>query len=143
MRITQPQTAEEWEQYYDIRYRILREPWGEPKGSECDETDQSSYNIMLRDSNDIPIAVGRLHFNSADEAQVRYMAVDTHAQGKQYGAVVLNELERYAKEQGVKSVLLEARENAIPFYERNGYHITKKSYLLFGVIQHYTMVKEV
>jgi predicted GNAT family N-acyltransferase len=39
-------------------------------------------------------------------------------------------------------MILEARENAVPFYKSLGYEILKKSYLLFGEIQHYTMHKK-
>lgn len=40
-------------------------------------------------------------------------------------------------------IVLNARENAIKFYEKNGYHIIEKSYLLFGKIQHYKMIKRI
>ena len=38
-------------------------------------------------------------------------------------------------------VVLEARENAVPFYESLGYSMIEKSYLLFGEIQHFRMKK--
>jgi predicted GNAT family N-acyltransferase len=50
-------------------------------------------------------------------------------------------LEEKAKEMGMQEIVLEARENAVPFYKSIGYVIEKESYLLFGEIQHYRMKK--
>lgn len=136
-----PATEQEWNSYYKIRFEALRKPWGQPEGTEKDDTDSSSINVMMLENN-IPVAVGRLHYNSTSEGQVRYMAVDELCRNKGYGSLILQELERIAKEANVTTIVLEARERAIPFYERNGYHVTKPSYLLFGEIQHYTMSKE-
>jgi N-acetylglutamate synthase-like GNAT family acetyltransferase len=139
---TTPETPEEWEMYYDIRYRVLRQTWGQEQGSERDETDTTSQNVILHDELGNAIAVGRLHLNSPSQGQIRYMAVDIPYQNSGLGGLMIQELERRAKEQGAKEMILEARQRAIPFYERNGYSVVKMSYLLFGEIQHYTMTKQ-
>jgi len=136
-----PNTEGEWSEYYSIRFSALRKPWGQPLGSEKDESDSTSINVMLL-VNNVSVAVGRLHFNNQNEGQVRYMAVDEHHRGKGYGTVMLQELEKIAKQNQRSTMMLEAREKAIPFYERNGYSVARKSYLLFGEIQHFTMYKE-
>ena len=41
----------------------------------------------------------------------------------------------------IKFIILNARENAVPFYQKLGYNITEKSNLLYGKIQHYRMQK--
>ena len=38
-------------------------------------------------------------------------------------------------------MVLDAREPATGFYEKLGYRITEKTYLLFNEIQHYRMIK--
>jgi predicted GNAT family N-acyltransferase len=138
--IREPQTPQEWEHYYDLRFRILRQPWGKEPGSERDATDAQSMNRMLVRGGRV-VAVSRLHFNSATEAQIRYMAVETSLQGQGIGALLMHHMEQLAVELGAERVVLEARENAVAFYERCGYAVTQKSYLLFGCIQHYTMEK--
>ena len=50
-------------------------------------------------------------------------------------------LEKVAVDNGWQEMVLEARENAVPFYKSLGYHIEQESYLLFGEIQHYRMKK--
>ena len=142
MTVIQPQSPYQWEQYFDLRFRILRQPWNESRGSERDPSDEDSTHLMLVTDDAVPVAVGRLHLNSADEAQVRFMAVDEPFQGTGNGSQLLRALEAEALRQGATRMMLEARENALAFYRRNGYTLTKKSYLLFGEIQHYTMHKQ-
>ena len=55
--------------------------------------------------------------------------------------MILNRLEEIAGKEGASTVILQARDYAIPFYEKNGYTILEKSYLLFDTIQHYKMGK--
>ena len=139
-RIIEPTTDAEWEIYYELRYRILRAPWGQPRGSEFDESDARSINRMMEDGGEA-LAVSRLHFNSEHEAQIRYMAVDTRHQGKGFGREMLEHMEHISASMGANTVVLEARDNAVGFYERCGYTVKAPSYLLFGTIQHYTMEK--
>ncbi len=135
-----PLTPGEWDRYYDLRWRVLREPWGQPSGSERDELDPESIHVALWDG-ELPIAGGRLHFNSPLEAQVRYMAVEPKWQGRQLGSRLLGLLEARALAAGAHSVVLNAREEAAGFYQRHGYQVTGPAGLLFGAIQHLRMEK--
>lgn len=138
--IKQPESTDEFEQYYALRYQLLRKPWGEPEGSEKDDMEDDCFHIIARQDDDV-IGVGRIQNNSAEQAQIRYMAVAKEHEGRGIGRKIVNALEAYAKETGIDEVVLDAREPAVGFYERLGYHITEKSYLLFGEIQHYRMMK--
>ena len=40
-----PQSAEEFAAYYELRWRVLREPWSLPRGSERDELEGSAYPV--------------------------------------------------------------------------------------------------
>ena len=46
-----PQTSEEFEQYYQLRWEILRQPWHKALGSEQDELEQQSIHRMILDEN--------------------------------------------------------------------------------------------
>ena len=145
MKITviEPQTPEEFKQYYSLRYAILRKPWGQPKGSERDNNDEISHHTMIIDEiTGDTIAVGRLQFNTKEEAQIRYMAVADEFQGKGLGSQIISALEDVARGKGLQRIILSARENALQFYKNNGYNIMKKTHLLFGEIQHWLMEKE-
>ena len=143
MKIIEPNSSAEFEQYYNLRYEVLRKPWLQPKGSEKDDGDKSSIHRMIIDeSNGKAVAVGRLQFNTSEEAQIRYMAVSDNYQLKGYGNIIVKTLEDIALNKGIRNIILQARENALKFYWKNGYEIIEKSYLLFDEIQHWLMVKE-
>src|SRR5438067_3257204 len=84
-----PASPSEWDAYFHLRWRILREPWGQPRGSERDSMDDSAFHLFLLDSARKPLACGRLHFNALHEAQVRFMAVNENARGRGYGSRIL------------------------------------------------------
>ena len=138
--IKQPETENEYAQYYDLRWRILRAPWGEPKGSEVDAIEDQCFHIIATSNNTV-IGVGRLQYNSASEAQIRYMAVEKAYEGKQIGSRIVYALEQEAKNRNINSIVLDAREPAVGFYQKLGYSIENKSYLLFDEIQHLRMSK--
>ena len=140
--IKQPETPDEFKQYYALRYRILRAPWGEPEGSEVGGIENQCFHIMATNNNKV-VAVGRLQFNSTDEAQIRYMAVEPVYEGNGIGRTIVNALEQEAINKKVSTVMLDAREPAVGFYQKLGYNIKKKSYVLFNEIQHYRMTKEI
>lgn len=140
MILLEPQSAEDFAAYYELRWRILRKPWHQPKGSEQDEQDKSAYHIMARhDSRTVGVA--RLEFPLPGCAQLRYMAVDDDFQGKGTGKLILAHMEQYARQQQTKQLFLHARENAVGFYLNVDYGIEETSYLLFNSIQHYKMIK--
>ena len=45
-KVITPTTPEELDKYYDLRWRVLREPFQRPKGSEQDEYDPVSYTHL-------------------------------------------------------------------------------------------------
>ena len=140
MIIKEPKTEEEFEQYYDLRWRILRKSWNQPRESEKDEKENESIHIMAIFEGKV-IGCGRGHFNSPTEAQIRYMAVEEGFQGKGVGTKILNDLERKLIEKGAKTIILNARENAVNFYQKHNYKIIDKGHALFNVIKHYKMRK--
>lgn len=139
--IKQPETDHEYAQYYDLRWRVLRAPWGEPKGSEIDDIEDRCFHIMAS-VNDKVAGVGRLQYNSDNEAQIRYMAVEKEYEGKHIGSRIVYALEQEARNRNINTIVLDAREPAVGFYNKLGYHTEKKSYLLFDAIQHYRMKKK-
>ena len=87
------------------------------------------------------IGVARLQFNSDDEAQIRYMAVEKAYQRHGVGRELIKAMETYADESGRRNIVLDAREPTVSFYQKLGYTVVEKSYLLFDEIQHYQMMK--
>lgn len=141
IQINTPKTKKEFEEYYNLRWKILRKPWNQPKGSEQDKYEKDSIHIMVIVNNKI-VGVGRIHFNSKKEAQIRYMAVKKEYRGKGIGTLILKELEKNAQEKCVKWIILNSREDAVKFYKQQGYKVEEKAHTLFGEIIHWKMKKE-
>jgi len=140
-KLLSPSTFKEWESYFDTRWKVLRAPWDKPKGTERDEMEDSSFHLMIADIDGNAVACGRLQMNTPQQAQVRYMAVSSHEQGKHLGSILMQGLEKKAIQEGVSQLFLQARENAVPFYLSCGYSILEKTFLLYDEIQHYSMEK--
>ena len=141
LTLLEPRSAEDFQRYYDLRWKVLRAPWNQPKGSEKDDIEHESIHVMVCEPEGIPVGVGRAHFNSATEAQIHYMAVEETYQGRGVGGMILRELERRIKEDGRNHILLNARENAVHFYEKHGYQIVGEGHTLFGEVRHWKMEK--
>jgi ribosomal protein S18 acetylase RimI-like enzyme len=137
-----PITSEEWEEYYNLRFKVLREPWGQLKGSEVlTDEDQSDHAMVVDSDNKKIVGVARMQTNSPTQGQVRCVAVSPEVQGRGIGKLLMSYLENIAQEKGFQEIVLDARENAVKFYLSIGYDIIEDSYLLFGVIPHFKMIK--
>ena len=90
--IREPRSGVDFGLYYDLRWRILREPWTAQRETARDEHEDAAYHLMAFLGEQL-VGVGRLHFNSAEEAQVRYMAVEEGFKGQGVGSAILGELE--------------------------------------------------
>jgi len=141
MRIIEPETSEDLEKYFQLRYEILRKPWNQPFNSTKDEWEKQSIHVLMLNENDDAIACGRLQINSETEGQIRSMAVRTELQGKGLGKKIIEYIEQRAMDLKLKTIVLDARINAVKFYEVCGYKVVGESYLLFGIIPHFKMEK--
>jgi N-acetylglutamate synthase-like GNAT family acetyltransferase len=127
----------------DLRYRILREPWQQPAATASDGLEEKSVNAFISDDDGKAIACGRLQENEGKVGQIRFMAVDDKYQGKGLGKLIVDFLEQRGKSLGLQRIELQARENAVKFYESCGYSVKEKSFLLWDIIQHYLMEKKI
>ncbi len=87
------------------------------------------------------IGVGRLHRNTPQEAQIRYMAVEPNVRQRGVGASLLQALETEARRLGTTTIILNARQAVAGFYTRYGYITIAPSHTLFGAIPHLLMQK--
>lgn len=137
-----PQSLSDFKKYYQLRWLILRKPWQQPLGSEQDELEAQACHRMIVDKNDEVVAVGRFHKTSQQQAQIRYMAVAENYQQQGLGKQIMLALEQAASEQGVKEISLNAREQAVAFYQNQGYKKIAFAHQLYGTINHFLMIKQ-
>ena len=123
-KLITPKTENQLNKYYQFRWQLLREPWRMPVGSERDEYDGMSHHRMITDSRGRPMAIGRLYITPDNDGQIRYMAVKNNRRSKGMGSLVLVALESLARQEGAKRLVCNAREDAIAFYEKNGFELS-------------------
>lgn len=142
MKVITPVSEADFEQYYNLRFAVLRAPWLQPRGSEKAADDDTAVHAMLVDDAGCVAGVCRLHLETPEEGQLRFMAIRDDLQGQGLGKLLIEFLEEKARQLEAKFITLQAREKAVSFYERHGYELIKKTHLLFGSIQHYQMRKQ-
>lgn len=140
IEIRTPITPKEWELYYALRYDVLRKPLNQPLGSERNDGDLKGIHFALFEDGMLR-AIARLDKVDDETGQTRFVAVDTVAQGKGFGKLIMEAVEAKSIARGNKKMILHARDYALPFYLRLGYTEIEKSYVLFDVLQHYLMEK--
>ncbi len=153
--ITFPSNESEFEKYYYFRWEYLRKELNQELGTERDDFDDNKYftihrMILNNNKEGKVIGVGRVHQNSLDIYQVRYFAIHKKYRRLGLGASLMSALEldaiehhRLHSDSSKLCISLNARENALGFYEKLNYKIIKKTNLLFGKIQHYKMIKKI
>lgn len=141
MEYRSPQTEEEFEDYFRLRWEVLRKPWGHERGTERGDDEEGAFHLVAIEGEQI-LGVGRMHVSGNSEMKIRYMAVAPEGQRRGIGKGMMAALEEEARRQGAGKIQLDARESAVPFYEKNGYVIVAESYLLWGEIPHFSMMKQ-
>ena len=159
-----------FDEYYQCRFDVLRKPIGFPRGSEILADDDQALHSYIKLEN-VVVAVGRAHVipndsdgSQADHAgpgaaqcppfgplveggprpaiQIRQMGTRTEFQRRGLASKVLSELELGAVESfGAKVGFLQARINAIPFYQSQGWELIDEPYEIKGIGPHRSMMK--
>ncbi|AWL10840.1 Galactoside O-acetyltransferase [Saliniradius amylolyticus] len=141
-KVQTPETELELEHYFQFRWQMLRKPWNYPEGSEKDEYEQVSSHRMVVDSNGDIIAVGRLHFNTPEEAQVRHIAVHPDYQGKGLGKLIVSALESIARNQGAERMVTNSRETSTDFFLSCGFEVVGEATTELGQLKREQMCKK-
>ena len=119
--IRSPTSEEEWKRYDDFRWEVLRKPLKMSHIPLKDNLEEASIHLMGVTFEGKILACGRLHLNTSYEAQIRYMGVSKDLRRSGIGSKMLKKLEDDAIKQGANQIMLNARENAVPFYKSLGY----------------------
>lgn len=141
LQVITPTTEQEWDAYYALRYQVLRKPFRRPPGSEKDEYDQVGQHRMLVKADNSIVGIGRLHFNSSEEAQIRFMVVAPKYQGEGHGVLLVQSLELLARQQGAKRVIIRSRDTTLGFYLKCGYEIKEEGNTVDNPMAEHQLVK--
>ncbi|HFX17686.1 MAG TPA: GNAT family N-acetyltransferase [Flavobacteriales bacterium] len=122
-----------------LRQDLLRTPLGMTFSAEDLEIDQEEWIFALL-NDDKPVACLQIRPLSDTLVKLRQMAVDTNYQKQGLGRLLIQKVEGYLKNNGIKNVELHARKNAKEFYLKLGYQILSDEFIEVG-IPHYKMGK--
>lgn len=139
--IRAPKSPQEWKNYYDLRYNVLRKPLNQPLGSEKNDGDKTGKHFALFVNNEI-VAIARLDYLNEECNQTRFVAVNPNHQGKGFGKIIMAAVENETRKEGKSKMMLQARDYALDFYLKLSYTVIEKSYKLYDVLQHYKVEKQ-
>lgn len=114
---------------------------------EGDNLPSSQHFGFFQDENIIGIisAFDKINANwpFSKQIQVRGMAVLEAFQKKGIGESLINHVIAVAMEQKVNLIWLNARKNAVPFYEKTGFHIYGTAFEIEGIGTHFLMYRSI
>lgn len=139
--VHRPVSDKDFEEYFGFRWVQLRKPWGYPEGSEKDEYETVSEHRVIKDHKGEVVGCGRVHLNTAEEAQIRHIAVREDYRRKGVGQMVLDTLEIVAKDMGAERAVSNSRETSIAFFESAGFKIIDDAPVELGTVQRKQMCK--
>ncbi|QPG05959.1 YiiD C-terminal domain-containing protein [Salinimonas marina] len=141
-RVVTPQTEEQLQAYFTFRWTYLRQPWNFPPGSEKDEYEQVAEHRMLVDGAGKIVACGRVHMNTAEEAQIRHIAVHADYHRRGLGQMILGALENVARDLGAVRAVTNSRETSIDFFSACGFVVEREAPNELGMLKRQQMVKK-
>ena len=139
--IRSPSTKEEWKNYENFRWEVLRKPLRMSHIPLQDNFEEISIHLMCITLKQKVIACGRFHLNNPNQGQIRYMGVSKNYRRLGIGSKIVKELERLAMNHGANHILLNARNNIVDFYRSLNYEVVGP-YTSNIQIPHSTMKKD-
>ena len=135
-------TAEQAGAYY-VRIQAMARKHQMPLDVEFDEHDtpETKYIVVVDDY--LPVATCRLYAVDEDRVMLGRIVVLPEYRHQGLGSLVVQEAEKWAKELGFKTAVLESRENKIPFYEKLGYKADYSRKIVGETFTCFRMEKEI
>ncbi|NHM32995.1 GNAT family N-acetyltransferase [Neobacillus terrae] len=129
----------ELEDAFSIRKTVFIEEQNVPAEEEIDQYENDcTHFVLYRDG--FPAGAGR--FRVVDGyGKVERICVLKEQRQTGAGQAVMNAIEAYAQENGIKKLKLNAQTHAIPFYSKLGYETVSEEFMDAG-IPHKTMIKQ-
>ncbi len=142
--IQQPKTKEEFKAYYDLRYRVLRKPWGQPRDTEKDDYEPISQHFMAVDEETgNVIGVVKLFEKEPGVGWFSHLAVERTYQKAGIGRLLMDAVEHHARERGFTRLGCMSRVNTTKYFEKYGFQVEGLPTQYFGTTQVLWMEKKI
>jgi predicted GNAT family N-acyltransferase len=123
---------------YSVRLKVFVEEQQVPPEEEIDQYEKIATHFVVYDGT-TPIGAGRLR-QLDDFGKVERICIDKEYRAKGIGKLLMDAVEKEARQQGMHSYKLNAQLQAVPFYQKLGYKVCSEEFLDAG-IPHVTMKK--
>ncbi|MBY9079233.1 GNAT family N-acetyltransferase [Paenibacillus sp. HN-1] len=122
----------EYHEALSLRDRVLRRPLGMSIMDDPWQQETQDIHICAGSSGEW---VGVLLLRKLDDitVQMKQVAVDEVARGRQVGSRMVEFAEALAREEGYHRIVLHARETAVPFYEKMNYKCEGEGFTEIGI----------
>ena len=143
MKLTHVTTTEELNKCIDLRFEVFVDEQKVPIEEERDQYDRLDVNIDHFYVMDDTVCIGTIRCLSKapDTMKVGRVAVKREFRKSGVGRFMMTAIEQWMIDQGIKNLILEAQDHAIPFYEKCGYIATGDFFMDAG-IPHKSMSKK-
>lgn len=131
--------SDHYQKMVDLRYEILRKPL-KLRFSPVDLAQEKHDILIGAFKEEHLLACCILTKLEEGHIKLRQMAVDKSNQGIGIGTQVLSFAEKFACDNGYRTLIMHARETAIGFYEKLGYQIQGECFKEVG-LKHFKMQK--
>lgn len=121
--IKTPTTREDFKAYYALRYRVLREAWGHPRGTEKDDYEPISEHFMAVNEKGEVVGVAKLYEKARGVGHISHLAVAPEYQHKGVGHLLVKTVEQRARAREFHTIGTMARLTATVYFERYGFRI--------------------
>lgn len=141
--IKTPTTREHFKAYYALRYKILREPGGHPKGTEKDDYEPISEHFMAVNDADEIVGGVKLYEKAPGAGHLSHLVVAPDYQHKGIGRMLLEAVEKRALEKGYTTLGAMSRVTATAYFEKRGFKIAELPTIHLGTIHLVWMEKKI
>ena len=128
------------EQTFPLRKAVLRKNMPNEPHEFNGDFEENTFHLGYFENDEI-IGIVTI-IKKGKIAQLRGMAVAEDYQGKGIGKQLVLEAENALKNNKFTKIWMNARENAVPFYEKLGYKIEGEIFIIKPIGFHYLMSKE-
>lgn len=136
--------SKDYKDSVELRIAVLRRPWNRDMNDEERAFEKEGAPIIGAFDDGKIAGVGVLDFIDKKKIEIKYMAVYDNYRGKGVGKAIMDEIENYCRREGYQKIVLEARTNILPFYEKRGYVVKGEAYIpSFVDIEHIHMEKDI
>ena len=130
----------EYDETIALRYKILREPLGLEFTEEQLAAEYADFHLAAYSDTWILRGCLVLTPKTHKVLKMRQVAVSIESQSKGIGTLLVQASETFARANGYESMELNARDTAIPFYEKLNYQKVGEEFIEVN-IPHFKMVK--